>query len=270
MRRRDFLGLTLTPLLAGALPARAAPSLPDDEAIEVKDNLPPPGENVEQAVILDPARLALLRQVDARVDRVQHTVGYSNFNLLGFDQMLRVAAGYSQVGAFTQPELDFLEELFYEDASRYGFFGHKVLPDITAVIPEGEVEKVGRTGHFLYRGRAQVVYRQIRAVLGEENIVLTSGVRGTVKQMHLFFAKALSTGGNLSSASRSLAPPGYSYHGVGDFDVGKVGYGARNFTAAFAETDEYKKLTQLGYIAIRYPHGNPDGVQFEPWHIKVV
>jgi LAS superfamily LD-carboxypeptidase LdcB len=26
----------------------------------------------------------------------------------------------------------------------------------------------------------------------------------------------------------------------------------------------------LGYIKIRYPKGNPFGVRFEPWHIKVV
>ncbi len=50
---------------------------------------------------------------------------------------------------------------------------------------------------------------------------LTSGVRGVAKQFILFLAKAEANGGNLSLASRSLAPPGYSYHGVGDFDVGE-------------------------------------------------
>ncbi|HKI73197.1 MAG TPA: D-alanyl-D-alanine carboxypeptidase family protein, partial [Pseudomonadales bacterium] len=76
--------------------------------------------------------------------------------------------------------------------------------------------------------------------------------------------------GNLSRASRSLAPPGHSYHGVGDFDVGKVGYGLRNFTSDFARTDEYKSLLELGYVTMRYPQYNLMGVRYEPWHIKVV
>ena len=46
-----------------------------------------------------------------------------------------------------------------------------------------------------------------------------------VKQMHLFLAKPRQSNGNLSKASSSLAPPGYSFHGIGDFDVGKIGLG---------------------------------------------
>ncbi|MGI9295075.1 MAG: M15 family metallopeptidase, partial [Pseudomonadales bacterium] len=98
---------------------------------------------------------------------------------------------------------------------------------------------------------------------------LTSGIRGIVKQMQLFLAKAVVTNGNLSQASRSLAPPGYSYHGIGDFDLGKVGFGLRNFTESFATTDEYKRLIDLGYVSIRYTETNPFGVRHEPWHIKI-
>ena len=74
----------------------------------------------------------------------------------------------------------------------------------------------------------------------------------------------------LSMASRSLAPPGHSFHGIGDFDVGKKGYGHRNFTADFAETDEFKRLKQLGFVKIRYHETNPFGVRYEPWHVKVI
>ena len=76
--------------------------------------------------------------------------------------------------------------------------------------------------------------------------------------------------GNLSLASRSLAPPGHSYHGIGDFDVGNKNLGADNFTARFAETEEYKKLIRLKYVDIRYTRTNQVGVRYEPWHIKVV
>ena len=85
----------------------------------------------------------------------------------------------------------------------------------------------------------------------------------------LFLNKAYKSNGNLSVASRSLAPPGYSYHGVGDFDVGQVGFGADNFTARFTSTEVFKKLENLGYINLRYQKDNLLGVRFEPWHIKV-
>jgi len=102
-----------------------------------------------------------------------------------------------------------------------------------------------------------------------DTITLTSGVRSVVKQMHLFLRKASKYEGNLSLASRSLAPPGYSFHGIGDFDVGHIKLGEQNFTDAFAKTDEFKKLIDLGYINIRYLMDNELGVRFEPWHIKV-
>lgn len=90
-----------------------------------------------------------------------------------------------------------------------------------------------------------------------------------VKQMHLFLAKTEQSAGNFSKASRSLAPPGYSYHAVGDFDVGKVGFGYRNFTDDFADTDVYKRLQDLGFVEIRYTTDNNFGVRYEPWHIQV-
>mgnify|MGYP000129427560 FL=1 len=87
--------------------------------------------------------------------------------------------------------------------------------------------------------------------------------------MHLFLAKAIEANGNLSRASRSLAPPAHSHHGIGDFDIGKIGLGAKNFTADFSQTAEYKKIARLGYVDIRYPTDNLVGIRFEPWHIKI-
>jgi hypothetical protein len=268
MHRRSFLIASALALLTAN--GWAADEV-DDEALGIKDSLPGPHDELDlPPVVFTGARLALLAQVYERVDRARRTVGYGNFNLLGFDEMLAVARNYSRVGAFLPRELALIDELFQADAVRYGFHGRKVFGELTATIPATEIEKVPHTGHYLYRGRAAAVYAHIKRDLGAENIVLTSGVRSAVKQLHLFLGKAIETGGNLSLASRSLAPPGYSFHGVGDFDVGKIGYGYLNFTRAFAATEEYSRLTQLGYVSIRYPEGNPDGVRFEPWHIKVV
>lgn len=220
-------------------------------------------------VIASADELALMQAIEARLKRVIRYVGFGNFNILGFDEMVQTAANAPQIGAFSPAEIAYIDRLFHRDAADYGFYGEKVSKNLTETINAREVFKVPYTGHYLYKGRSAEVYDQVKKDVGE-SIILTSGVRGVPKQLHLFLAKAIECGGNYSEASRSLAPAGYSYHGIGDFDVGKVGFGHRNFTAEFAKTYEYERLMKLGYVAIRYPQGNPYGVYFEPWHIEVV
>ena len=220
-------------------------------------------------VYLTPNQNTLLGSVFRRLDRVQNVVGHGNFNVLSFDDALKLGTRYSSVGAFPKSETEFLEDLFSKNPRGYGFYGEKVIRKLTFKVAEKDVKKIARTGHFLFRGESEALYNQVRRDLGN-NIFLTSGIRSVVKQTHLFLAKTIQSKGNLSKASRSLAPPGHSYHGIGDFDVGKVGFGAKNFTEEFASTDEFKRLVDLGYVDMRYPKHNLLGVRYEPWHIKVV
>lgn len=259
---------------AGELEARilVEPNAPPREVVDREDYLKRIrafDEDHREDVHLDAAGRERLARVVARLERVIEFVGYGNFNLLSFDRLLHFARNYEAIGAFSRDELAFMEEMFTADARRYGFFGEKVVTDLTARFPEQEARKVAGSGHYLLHGEAEGLFRDLRRKVGDE-LVLTSGVRSVVKQMHLFLAKAVETGGNLSRASRSLAPPGYSYHGIGDFDVGKAGFGQRNFTAEFAETELFQRLADLGLVDIRYTDRNPYGVRFEPWHIKVV
>lgn len=219
-------------------------------------------------IYLDPRYKTLLLQTTQHLTRVENYIGHGNFNLISFDNMLQYGRNYSEIGAFEADELNFLEEVFFANPNRYGFFGKKISAEITDFIPKNDVAKISNTGHFLLKGESLNLYNQIQRDVGEQ-VILTSGVRGIVKQMHLFLAKAIEANGNLSRASRSLAPPGHSYHGIGDFDIGKIGFGARNFTADFSTTDEYKKIARLNYVDIRYPTDNLFGVRFEPWHIKL-
>lgn len=212
---------------------------------------------------------AALKSINERLLNVRRVVGFGNFNVLSFDDMLKYSRRFPKIGSFSRGELDLLEALFYEDASRYGFYGEKPLAEITQRIDRRDVVKVPRSGHFLFAGEPLQLYDKVCQQVGGR-LILTSGVRSVVKQMQLFVAKADRSDGNLSLASRSLAPPGYSFHGIGDFDVGVRGWGARNFTNEFATTDEFKRLLDLGFIDIRYPKDNRLGVRFEPWHIKVV
>lgn len=210
----------------------------------------------------------LMRSSLVRLKRLQRTVGHGNFSLLSFDLALRTARNFPSVGAFTSQELAFLEKVFYEKADSYGFMGDKPVKNLTSTISRGSVVKIPGTGNYLYKGAPYETYRKICREVGAE-VILTSGVRSVVKQFMLFLNKATSSGDNISLASRSLAPPGYSFHAVGDFDLGKVGLGRANFTEKFTGTSVYKKLLSLGYADLRYEKNNTLGVRFEPWHVKV-
>jgi D-alanyl-D-alanine carboxypeptidase len=211
----------------------------------------------------------LLAPTIERLERVQRFIGHGNFNLIGFDEMIYFARNYEEIGEFDPAELAFMEEIFYNDATNYGFFGEKVNPELTHRISQVDVEKIDGSGHYLLKGDSLNQYNLIHKDVGS-NLLLTSGIRNVVKQMHLFLAKTRQSNGNLSKASRSLAPPGYSFHGVGDFDVGKIGLGEANFTANFSNTEEFRRLITLGYVDIRYTDTNRYGVRYEPWHIKII
>ncbi len=210
----------------------------------------------------------LLKSCVKRLKNLQRTVGHGNFYILNLDGAIRIARKYSRVGPFTKSELDFLEKIFYQDGGAYGFMGEKPLKRINDRIRRRKVVKVPGTGNYLYKGPPLETYHRIQRDLGDQAI-LTSGVRSIMKQFLLFLNKAQKTKGNLSLASRSLAPPGYSFHGVSDFDVGQVGFGVANFSLRFMKTEVYKRLRDLDYVSLRYPEGNLLGVRFEPWHVQV-
>ncbi len=291
MKRRTLLktltGGLLLATTAGWLWRKPAAPLPaKKKAIEIIEHDPEPriehdpeprlnykvkhfNRDFVEDVYLPEAKWPLLQQTVRRMERLQKYIGYANFSLLGFDEMLRYARQFSVIGAFSPEEKSFLEEIFSNDAHNYGFFGDKVLTRLTAVIPHAETIKIPRSGNFLFRGESLKMFQRVQKDVGQE-LILTSGIRGVSKQLYLFLAKVEKTRGNLSRASRSLAPPGHSYHGIGDFDVGQRGLGRDNFTARFAKSQAFNKLRELGYINIRYTPDNQVGVRYEPWHIKVV
>ena len=276
MKRRDFIKILAMGTGMGAFPSAqsvlAATDSKDSPLIQIKDSILKAkdyNKHFADDIILRGVAYNRLNNVVARLGRLQRLVGYANFSLISFDQALKYASNYSKVGDFTREEKDFLEAIFYTKASNYGFFGEKPLVHLTDSVSRRKLTKINGTGHYVFKSDSLTLYNKIRKDVGS-SIVLTSGVRGIVKQMYLFLNKTIDSEGNLSMASRSLAPPGHSFHGVGDFDVGKSGFGYRNFTEDFAHTEEFKRLSDLGYVNIRYPIENHLGVRFEPWHIKVI
>ena len=244
----------------------------DETEFAIKDNLQKV-KNFDQDftddIFLSQDKMQIFLSTFNRIQRVQKFIGYANFNLVSFDNMLFYANRFPQIGAFQKNEINFMEEIFLNNARNYGFYGKKVIDELSSSVNKKETVKIARSGHYLFKGDALKKYKQLKRDIGED-IILTSGVRSIVKQLQLFLAKLKMSNGNLSLTSRSLAPPGHSYHGIGDFDVGKKGFGKLNFTAKFASTEEYKKLIKLNYVDLRYTKENNIGVRYEPWHIKVV
>ncbi|WP_035237734.1 M15 family metallopeptidase [Desulfobacter vibrioformis] len=219
-------------------------------------------------VFLPDNEIPLLLSSLMRFKRIRNLIGHGNFCLAGFDDALSCSRSYDAIGPFPRRELDFLEKLFQRPASDYGFMGKKTIPRLTWQVPAGKTVKIRGTGNYLYKGGSKALYQDIRRKVGTE-AVLTSGIRGVSKQFLLFLNKAAQSRGNLSMASRSLAPPGYSFHATGDFDMGEKGFGPDNFTEKFTRTRVYSQLSSLGYIQFRYGPGNHLGVRYEPWHVEV-
>lgn len=241
---------------------------PDDELKDYLFKIQNFNNSHEDDMLIESNLYTAFESTVMRLRRLQKLVGHGNFNILSFTDGLSLARNYSKIGKFTKQELSFMELTFYADGRRYGFLGQKPLKEITDQVKKKDVVKIPYSGNYLYKERSVEIFESIKKELREQ-VVLTSGIRGVVKQFLLFLNKVYSSDGNLSLASRSLAPPGYSFHGNGDFDVGQVGYGALNFTGRFTETEVYKRLSELGYLKLRYPQDNRLGVRYEPWHIKI-
>jgi len=246
MNRRNFLFLsTMSPLLA-------------KEYIANNTDVYLPIQDIQTLYILD-----------KRLNRLRRFIGYANFNIISFDQALYYARNYSKIGAFKKEEIELAESFFAIEPTQLGFFGEKTVEKITQVISKKDVEKIPHSGHFIFKGKPLDDYHRIIKDIGE-NVILTSGVRNVVKQLSLYINKIKELNGNLTKASKIIAPPAYTYHAISDFDIGKKGWGEKNFTAEFARTEEFAKMRKLNYVSIRYTINNKDGVRFEPWHVKVI
>ncbi|MBW1635803.1 MAG: M15 family metallopeptidase [Deltaproteobacteria bacterium] len=250
------------------LPGKASRVLGDAHVKDYLTKVRHPNVPHKNDIILRLDQIQVLGLVVAKFDKIQSTVGHGNFCILGFGEALRIAGEFPEIGKFIRQELDFLEMIYHRNAEDYGFKGKKMLVTLTQTINKEDVFKVPYSGNYLFNGESLKKYERVKEDLGPD-LVLTSGIRGIPKQFLLFLNKAHHHGGNLSLASRSLAPPGYSYHATGDFDVGQKGFGSGNFSEQFITTPVFKMLASEGFVKCRYKRDNMLGVRYEPWHVKL-
>ncbi|WP_415396834.1 M15 family metallopeptidase [Sulfurimonas sp. CS5] len=246
MNRRIFLStLALTPLIASNF---------------VKES---------SDIYLSYQEYIALENLNKRLKRLSRFIGYANFNIVSFNDALFYGRNYSAIGSFTKEELSLVDKLFSENSKQYGFYGATTCSSLNNKISKKDVVKIPYTGHYLFKGKPLEDYEKLKKDIGD-TLVLTSGVRNIVKQLSLYCNKIYNNGGNITQASVEIAPPAHSYHTISDFDVGRRGWGYKNFTADFASTQEFKKMRQLDYISMRYNKNNSYGVRFEPWHVEVI
>jgi hypothetical protein len=68
---------------------------------QIEDSLQPPPD-----IILGEAQRKTIDMVLAKLLRLQRYVGYGNFNIIGWDQSLQMAASRAQIGVFLKVELE--------------------------------------------------------------------------------------------------------------------------------------------------------------------
>ena len=255
--RRDFLIKSALLSVAGAATLGA----------DTVDNLSIIPES-RNDIYLSKKDFETLRILRERFKRLKRFVGYANFNIISYNSSIFYARNYSSIGKFTQAEVQLMERFFYEDPSRYGFYGERTVESISYAIKRKDLKKIRRSGHYIFKGDSLESYNRLQHDVDTKDIILTSGVRSVIKQMRLFVDKLYRNKGNLTKTTNAIAPPAYSYHSTGDYDLGKKGFGYDNFTPRFALTKEYSELKKLSYIEMRYTLLNNDGVRYEPWHIK--
>src|SRR5690606_35522526 len=74
-------------------------------------------------IFCTPYQLQMVQKLVRKFRATQRYVGHGNFNLLGMDEFFFHARNVPSIGAVTDQEKLYLEELFHFDATLYGFYG---------------------------------------------------------------------------------------------------------------------------------------------------
>jgi LAS superfamily LD-carboxypeptidase LdcB len=159
-------------------------------------------------------------------------------------------------------------------ASENSLFGHRAYPEApsSALVLAGIYRKDRKVK---LRAPAAQAFKNMAAAAQKDGIRLTpiSGFRSVSYQEGLW-KRAVKRHGSAQTASRWVAPPGYSEHATGwTLDVGDLDRPACDVETCFEETPAFRWLnsnaTAHGF-ELSFPKDNPQGVSYEPWHWRYV
>ncbi|MBI4396670.1 MAG: D-alanyl-D-alanine carboxypeptidase family protein, partial [Elusimicrobia bacterium] len=104
-------------------------------------------------------------------------------------------------------------------------------------------------------------------------IIPISGFRAVKYQKYLF-EKAGRRYGSEEKAARWVAPPGFSEHHTGwSLDLGDETSANTDVDQSFEETKAFRWLSEHASdygFEISFPKGNPQNVNYEPWHWRFI
>lgn len=142
--------------------------------------------------------------------------------------------------------------------------------------PASELKPITANGQIKLRAAAAEKFKAMSAAAAREGISLVpiSGFRAVGDQKHLFFDVKAQRGQVTTKRAEVSAPPGYSEHHTGyAVDIGDGKTPATNLSPTFENTSAFKWLEKnAAYYSfeISFPKGNPQGVNYEPWHWRFV
>ena len=134
------------------IPALNIDLYPDNNIVDNIASVPPNVlDQLFPEIVLSEDEIKIFNKTLSRFSRLQKYIGYGNFNVIGWDQSLKFARNYNQIGKFSRAELEFVEKLFAIDANTLGFYGDKVVTRLSSSILKKDIRKIPGTGHYLFR-----------------------------------------------------------------------------------------------------------------------
>jgi D-alanyl-D-alanine carboxypeptidase len=142
--------------------------------------------------------------------------------------------------------------------------------------PTSELQSITSDGNFKLRKAAAKQYQAMVAAASSDGVIIVaiSGFRTIAEQQHLFFDVKAQRGQLAKERAEVSAPPGYSEHHTGyAVDIGDGNVPATNLNPKFEDTRAFKWMDKNAArfnFELSFPKGNPQGVNYEPWHWRFI
>lgn len=142
--------------------------------------------------------------------------------------------------------------------------------------PASELQPITPRSRIQLRTAAAKAFKEMSEAAGREGVILVpiSGFRSVAEQQHLFFDVKEQRGQAATQRAEVSAPPGYSEHHTGyAVDIGDAKTPATNLSPSFENTAAFKWLEKNApyySFELSFPKGNPQGINYEPWHWRFV
>jgi len=142
--------------------------------------------------------------------------------------------------------------------------------------PASELQPITPDSQIQLRAAAAKQFQAMSAAAAQAGVTLVpiSGFRSVADQQHVFFDVKAERGQVVTQRAEVSAPPGYSEHHTGyAVDLGDGNTPATNLSPEFENTAAFKWLHKNApyySFELSFPKGNPQGVNYEPWHWRFV